>query len=150
MAKPVVITLTVQANSLYGMNQPTQSDIDSKCSITDDNFGSSPNGGTIENFLSNVYINQNVKWIGNTNDQGYSVSIDSIVYEPLSNDVNFFDNGTIYGSGGRSGNVNANIKNDQNLANQLDVYTINFSVYNSSNNGTPKSFSIDPKLAANP
>lgn len=148
MGKPVVITLTVQANSLYGMYQPTQSEVDSKCSITDDNSGSSPNGGTIENFLSNVYINQNVKWLGITNDQGFTVSIDSIVYELKSNDVNFFNSGTIYGSGGKSGNANANIKNNPELDKKLDIYTINFSIYN--NTGLSKSFHIDPKLAANP
>ncbi|MNE12953.1 hypothetical protein D3C80_1057760 [compost metagenome] len=147
MGKKVEITLNVQASSLYGMSNPSQSDIDGKCSLSDDNSGSSPNG-TLEDFLSNVYINQDVKWKGLTVDQGYSVAIDSIVYERQSNDVNFFDTTTIGGTGGRSGNVTAKVKNDSSLANQIDQYTINFSVYDDGNSS--KSFSIDPKLAANP
>lgn len=147
MGKKVEITLNVQASSLYGMSNPSQSDIDGKCSLSDDNSGSSPNG-TLEDFLSNVYINQDVKWKGLAVDLGYSVAIDSIVYERQSNDVNFFDTTTIGGTGGRSGNVTAKVKNDSSLVNQIDQYTINFSVYNDGNSS--KSFSIDPKLAANP
>lgn len=146
MAKPVVITLNVQASRLYGIQNPTQADVDNCCSLNDDNNGNSPNG-TIENFTSIVYINNNVKWNGASNDQGYTVAITSIVYEPDSTDVNFFDWQTLNGSGGRSGNVNANVRNDNNLLNQHDVYTINFRVYSS---GTDfKSYSIDPKLAIN-
>ncbi|TDE28727.1 MULTISPECIES: hypothetical protein [Flavobacterium] len=147
MAKPVVITLTVQTANLYGMNIPSQTQVDGCCALSDDNSGSSPNG-TLEDFQSNVFINNNVRWVGVSNDSGYSVAIDSIVYEPESNDVNFFDNATINGTGGRSGNASANVKNDPNLVNQSDIYTINFSVYNSGN--SYKAFSIDPKLAINP
>jgi hypothetical protein len=147
MGKKVEITLNVQASSLYGMSNPSQSDIDGKCSLSDDNSGSSPNG-TLEDFLSNVYLNQDVKWKGVTSDQGYSVAIDSIVYERQSNDVNFFDTTTISGTGGRSGNVTAKVKNDSNLVNQIDKYTINFTVYQDGNSSSP--YSIDPKLAANP
>lgn len=147
MAKPVVITLTVQTNNLYGMNTPSQTQVDGCCTLSDDNSGSSSNG-TLEDFQSNVFINNNVRWVGVSSDSGYSVAIDSIVYEPESNDVNFFDNSTINGTGGRSGNVSANVKNDPNLVNKLDIYTINFSVYNSGNSS--KAFSIDPKLAINP
>ena len=147
MAKPVVITLTVQAATLYGMNHPSQPQIDSCCRLSDDNSGRSQNG-TLEDFKSYVFINNNVKWVGVSRDSGYSVAIDSIDYESKSNDVNFFDNATIYGSGGRSGNASANVKNDPNLINQLDIYNINFSVYDSGN--LFKTFSIDPKLAINP
>ena len=147
MAKPVVITLTVQTAVLYVMSAPSQYQVDSCCTLSDDNSGSSPNG-TLEDFKSNVFINNNVRWVGVSNDSGYSVAIDSLVYESKSNDVNFFDNATINGTGGRSGNASANVKNDPNLVNELDIYTINFSVYNSGN--LHKSFSIDPKLAINP
>lgn len=147
MSKKVVIALTVQANSLYEMNNPSQTDVEIKCSLSDDNSGSASNG-TLEDFLSQVYINQDVKWKGLTNDQGYSVAIDSIVYEPESSDVNFFDTSTILGTKGRSGSVTAKVKNDSNLVHKLDKYTINFSVY--ANGDSSKSFQIDPKLAANP
>lgn len=147
MAKPVVITLTVQAATLYEMNAPSQSQVDNCCTLSDDNSGRSQNG-TLEDFKSYVFINNNVRWVGVSRDSGYSVAIDSIDYESKSNDVNFFDNPTIYGSGGRSGNASANVKNDPNLVNQLDIYNINFSVYDSGN--LFKTFSIDPKLAINP
>ncbi|MFV8337665.1 hypothetical protein ACNQGL_00180 [Flavobacterium sp. LB3P21] len=147
MAKPVVITLTVQAATLYGMNDPSQPQIDSCCRLSDDNSGRSQNG-TLEDFKSYVFINNNVKWVGVSRDSGYSVAIDSIDYESKSNDVNFFDNATIYGSGGRSGNASANVKNDPSLLGTLDIYNINFSVYDSGNSS--KTFSIDPKLAINP
>lgn len=147
MAKPVVITLTVQAATLYGLNAPSQSQVDNCCTLSDNNSGSSQNG-TLEDFKSFVFINNNVRWVGVSEDSGYSVAIDSIVYKSKSNNVNFFDNAIIYGSGGRSGNASANVKNDPNLINQLDIYNINFSVYDSGN--LFKSFNIDPKLAINP
>lgn len=147
MAKPVVITLTVRTAVLYGMNTPSPTQVDSCCALSDDNSGSSPNG-TLEDFQSKVFINNNVRWVGVSSDRGFSVAIDSIVYKPESSDVNFFDNATINGTGGRSGNASANVKNNPNLMNQLDIYTINFSVYDSGNSF--KGFSIDPKLAINP
>ena len=147
MGKKVVIALTVQASSLYAMSNPSQEDIDNACSLSDDNAGRSQNG-TLKDFLSNVYLNQDVRWVGLTNDNGYSVAIDSIFNEPESRDLNFFDATTIYGTGGRSGNATAKVKNDSNLVHKLDKYTINFSVYADGNSS--KSFHIDPKLAANP
>ena len=147
MGKKVEIVLTVQASSLYAMSNPSPTDIDLKCSLSDDNSGSSSNG-TLMNFLSKVYLNQDVKWKGVTNDQGYSVAIDNIVFEPEPNDVNFFDTLTIHGTGGRSGNATAKVKNDSNLIHKRDKYTLNFSVYTDGNSF--KSFQIDPKLAANP
>lgn len=141
------ITLNVQAANLYGLVNPTQAQIDSYCSITDDNNGNSPNG-KIEDFTSIVHINDNVKWFGATNDQGYTVAIDSISYELEDDDVNIFDYDTILGSGGRSGNVNANVKNDNTLIGRHDDYLIRFSIYDSPSEF--KSFSIDPKLQVNP
>ena len=143
MGKKVTITLTVNASALWALTNPNQTQIDAECSLSDDNSGSS--SSNIENFESEVYINNDVKWQGETNDSGYSVAITSIVYEAgVNNDVNFFDNTTINGTGGRTGNVTAKVKNDSNLLNKLDVYTINFSIYNSGNSSKP--FSIDPKL----
>lgn len=145
MGKKVTITLNVNASALYALVNPTQSQIDNCCSLSDDNAGSSPNQ-KIEDFESTVYINNDVKWQGETVDSGYSVAITSIVYEPnVNNDVDFFDSPTINGTGGRTGNVTAKVKNDPNLLNKLDVYTINFSVYASGNNSKP--FHIDPKLS---
>ena len=91
MAKPVVITLTVQTANLYGMNAPSKNQVDSCCTLSDDNSGRSSNG-TLEDFKSFVFIDYNVKWVAVSNDRVYSVAIDSIVYKPETSDVNFFDN----------------------------------------------------------
>lgn len=145
MAKSVVITLTVQASTLFNLLNPTPIQIGACCSLSDDNGGS---GSPIENFTSTVFIDKNVKWKGETPDKGFSVAIDSIAYDSKGKDVDFFDVSIIPGSGGRSGNANANVKKDDSLKGKLDVYTLNFKVYDSGNNF--KSFPIDPKLAINP
>ena len=143
----VKITLNVQANALWNMTNPTQAQIDSCCSLSDDNNGNSPNG-TLEDFTSQVNVNKNVKWVGATNDRGYTVAINSISYEAEGDDVNIFANDTIYGSGGRSGNVNANVKNDNSLVGLHDDYLISFSIYDTPTDS--KTFTIDPKLQVNP
>lgn len=143
----VAITLNVQANTLWNIVNPTQAQINACCSISDDNNGNSPNG-TLEDFTSQVNLTNNVRWVGVTNDQGYTVAIDSISYELKGDDVNIFDNDPIMGSGGRSGNVNANVKNDNTLIGKHDDYLIRFSIYDSPSDF--KSFSIDPKLQVNP
>lgn len=132
-----------QAQNLFAANSPSQTQIDSYCTLADDNSGRSANG-TLESFQSNVFVNNNVRWNGYTADQGYWVAIDSIVYE---SDTNIFDNGTITGTGGKTGNALAIVNNNPGLNGKIDVYTINFSVYGSGN--SQKSFSIDPKLQAN-
>ena len=147
MAKPVTITLRVQANYLFGLTYPTKAQINEICVLSDDNNGNSPNG-TLPDFTSIVYINNNVKWVGVTGDNGYTIAITSIVFDSEDGDTNFFTTKIIQGSSGRSGNVNANVKNDNRLAGLEDIYLINFSIYDSPSNF--KSFSIDPKLAINP
>jgi len=143
----VVITLNVQANTLWNLTSPTPAQVDSCCSLSDDNNGNSPNG-TIEDFTSQVYLAKNVRWVGVSDDNNFTVAIDSITYEAEGDDVNAFDTTIVTGSGGRSGNVNANVRNDSTLVNHLDDYLISFSIYDSPSNF--KSFSIDPKLAINP
>ena len=145
MGQKVEIELTVDASSLYALTNPSQQQVDSNCSLSDDNNGSS--NGTIEDFTSNVYLDKDVKWKGKTSDDDYSVSIDSIVYESNDDDVNFFNDTTINGTGGHDGTVTSKVKNDNSLTGKEDDYTINFSVYYKKANA--KSFSIDPKLKAN-
>ena len=157
--KPVKITLTVEASSLFALGGTTytQDQVDALCTLSDDN-----NDGTstdVKTYVSNVYLNHNVQWVGKVKfpdgvDKGYSIAIDSIVHEASQisdpnapSNQNFFADGTIEGGGGRSSNVNAVVNNNQSLIDQLDVYTINFSVYDQQNNNFP--FPIDPKLRAN-
>jgi hypothetical protein len=149
MGKPVTITLTVEAYKLYN----DQLTVLNACTLSDDNAGSSPDG-TCGNFTSNVYLNNNVKWVGktkdNTTDQGYDVAITSVVYIADPTDVDFFDLATLPGSGGRKGNVNGNVKNDRELVGQHDSYKINFDIYPPANSSLPKkSYPIDPKLQGN-
>ena len=158
---PIKITLTVEAASLYGANlspNVPSTTIDNACTLKDDNPndpGSSPTG-KIEDFTSQVYIDNNVTWVGevkdkNGVDKGYSVAIDSIVYEPKDDDKNFFSDTTINGSGGRSGNVIAKVNKDNSLIGKLDIYRINFSIYppGSGNSNARGPFPIDPKLQGN-
>lgn len=143
MGKKVEIQLDVNASTLYGISDPSKGQIDSNCTISDDNNGSSPNG-TLEDFTSEVYLDNDVKWKGKSLEDDYSVSIDSIVYESKDGDVNFFNDNTIEGSGGHDGTVMSKVKNDNSLKGKVDDYTINFSIWYKKAN--PKTFPIDPKL----
>jgi hypothetical protein len=145
MGKPVTITLTVSASQLFAIANPTSQQVDNCCGLSDDNNGSIPSGGTIDDFTSNVYAGHSVTWIGNpsTNpsDNGYNVAIDSI-----SNNASFFPTNPVNGNGGRSGRVSGTLNSGVNGA--TDTYTINFTIY-APGNGGQQSYSIDPKLQGN-
>jgi hypothetical protein len=149
MGKNVQIVLTVDASSLYHMKNPSQDEIHDNCSLSDDNDGSSETG-KITDFLSNVYIAQNVEWTGESKDPGYDVAIDSIVYDFDLNDpsdIYFLDDDiTIAGSGARKGKVVATVKDQAEIAEKNNVYKINFSIYH---HNQSKQYLIDPKLKAN-
>lgn len=152
MGNKIKITLTVEnASQLYNLNpQPPSpsSTVNGYCKLSDDNFGSSPNGGGIEQFESIASIDKDVTWQGETSSQGYTVAIDTIVYENKDNDVNFFDTAQVppppRGPVSRNENVTAKIKNDDNLKGKIDIYTINFRIYQSPTQW--KAYSIDPRL----
>ena len=149
MSKHVQIVLTVDANSLYQMSNPSQEEIDNVTTLSDDNDGFSHNG-KVQDFLSNVYLGHNVEWIGSTTDDGYSVAIDRIVYDFDLNDPNdkcFLDDDiTIMGTGGSSSKVVATVKDQVEMAKTQNVYKIEFSIHYKN---AAKSYLIDPKLIAN-
>lgn len=151
MGKKVKISLVVEASALYGIESPTPTQVDSLTFLSDDNGGKSSNG-TNEEFESLVYIDSDVKWIGDTMfpkaaDKDYKISIDSIVYEQKDGDKDFFDKSTIDANGDNKTTVTAKTKNDTTLEGQEDTYKINFSIHPPNKaTGNPKSFSIDPKL----
>ncbi|HKO76161.1 MAG TPA: hypothetical protein VJU52_03035, partial [Flavobacterium sp.] len=150
MDKIVIIELNAEAKKLYSLNEPSQKSVDKECALRDNNNGKSPNG-KIEDFISNVHLNKRVIWVGDTKDEGYTVSIDSIVYLPNPNDpddLDFFHTKNVSGTGGSTGIVTAIVKNDKRLVSKQDIYTVNFSIYE--NGLFPKCFHIDPKLAGNP
>lgn len=149
MGKNVQIVLTVDASSLYHMNNPSQDEIHDKCVLSDDNDGVSENG-KVQDFLSNVYLGKKVEWVGETTDKDYSVAIDKIVYDFDLNDPNdkYFldDDVTILGTGGKSSNVIATVKDQLEMANTHNIYKIGFSVHYQDES---KSYLIDPKLLSN-
>ena len=152
----VKITLEVKAKKLYEyLNtiippiEPEHSIVDNLCKLTDDNYGKT-NDSKVIDFVSHVYLHKNVKWVGKSNDKEYSIAIDSIVYHSKSkdpNDVDFFHDTTIMGSGGPNSIVEARVKEDLRLINKEDIYTMNCSVYKDGLH--KKSFHIDPKLIGN-
>jgi len=154
MGRRVKIALNVEASRLYQMTNPTQEAIHERCYLSDDNDGFAPNG-KIEDFISNVYLSQEVEWVGLTDDKWYSVAIDKIVYDLDLNDAdnemcfdhNDADEYVIMGKGGNSGNVVATVKDRAYLVGKQNIYKIHFSVYYKEES---KSYLIDPKVAINP
>ena len=140
--KPVVITLSVDAEALYTANpQPlstNQVELDTYCGLSDDNIsqaGQIPPGGNLNDFTSTVYSSNTVTWKGkNSGSNGYVVKIDSI-----SNNPNFFASDPP----GNSGIVTAVLKD--NINGVGDTYTIGFSI-DPPGNGAAQSYSLDPKL----
>ena len=139
--KPVTITLTVNASDLYNLNpQPltnNQGELDTYCSLSDDNLGKIPPGGTLNDYCTDVFSGNTVKIKGASSSPGYRVLIDSI-----SNNPAFFASDPP----GQSGVVTATLKDG--IDGVVDTYTINFTI-NPSGNPTEnpnRSYSLDPKL----
>lgn len=149
MKKNVQIVLTVDAEKLYHMKNYNQDDIDSYCTLTDDNDGKTDNG-KVQDFLSNVYLSKSVEWVGASSNKDYDVAIDRIVYDFDLNDpadIYFLeDDEKIYGSGGNQSKVVATVKDQQEIADTQNIYKINFSIYHKKER---KEFLVDPKLQAN-
>ncbi len=117
------------------------------CHLSDDNTDI-PSTGSGTDFESNVYIDKNVTWQGDhTDNNSCTVKITGIVYEPnIDNDVDFFS-GETNQSPGNSGKVKYKVK-DSVTQDQMDVYTIQFSVALQPPNNIARNYSIDPKLKA--
>ncbi len=143
MGKPVVITLTVNGSDIYNANPQPVGGIqtDPYCSLADNNNGRIPPGETtINDFTSQVYANNTVTWVGaNTGTGGYRILITGITNNPAFFDVEPRGNGN-------SGQLVADLKGDINEVN--DTYTISFSV-DPPGNGTPKPYTLDPKMQGN-
>ena len=154
MGKRVKIQLNVEASRLFQMSNPTQQDIHDRCYLSDDNGGFSESGN-IQDFLSNVYLTQEVEWEGVTDDAWYSIAIDKVVYDLDASNDDFemcfgndeSDDFTIIGKGGASGNVVATVKDRESLIGKQNVYKIHFSVHYKEES---KSYLIDPKVEINP
>ncbi len=158
MGQKVTITLNIEADNLYKIKSPTQADIDNNTSITDDNSGLSLDGRH-ENFISNVFIDNDVRWVGVTNDLGYFITIQSVIYEPTNkgSSINFFTLPILLGTGKKSGHVESTVKNDGNLVGKQYCYSINFKIYRMLGclslflwRGSAGPFTIDPKLSGKP
>jgi hypothetical protein len=149
MSKNVQIVLTVDASSLYQMSNPSQEEIDTVTTLSDDNGGVSHNG-KVQDFVSNVYLGHKVVWTGSSTNKGYSVAIDRIIYDFDLNDPNdkcfLEDDIIIMGTGGVNSKVVATVKDQIEMAKTQNIYKIEFSVHY---NKLAKSYLIDPKLLAN-
>lgn len=154
MGKRVKIQLNVEASRLFQMSHPTQDDIHERCYLSDDNDGLSATG-KIQDFLSNIYLSQEVEWEGVTNDKWYSIAIDKIVYDLDATNDDFemcfgnddSDDLMLIGKGGISGNVVATVKDRESLIGKQNVYKIHFSIHYKE---ASKSYIIDPKVEINP
>lgn len=143
MKKAVVITLNIEASTLFKIDNPTPEQLDKYCSFTDNNNGKSPNGSN-EEYTTEVYIGNSVQWLGFTKEADFKVEIESIAFKPERSDVNFFDTEIVKGS---KGTVTASVLNDDRLKGAMYSFLINFSIIHSSQK--IKYFSIDPKLSIN-
>jgi len=146
MSKAVIITLTVDAYKLYKKDN-TKWQINDKCTLMDNISNTTP--VPPDEFLpTDVYLGKSVQWLGQCKiddpnvNSGYNIGIDSIVYPSL------FGTKTLHGKGGC---VTVNVKDNTAstlVGNTPEEYSINFTIY-PPDNGSPKAFSVDPKLQAN-
>lgn len=147
MGKDLTITLKID-DALYNTPEGIVSSANLiYCHLEDDNTDI-PATGSGTDFESNVYIGKNVTWQGEPTDNNLcTVKITGIAYEPnIDDDVDFFS-GETNQSPGNSGKVKYKVKDTVN-ADEMDVYTIQFSVSLRPPNNTPRNYSIDPKLKA--
>ena len=157
MGQKVNITLTVQAANLHAITNPTATDIENNTTLTDDNSGIP--SVTNANFISEVFIDNDVRWVGVTNDPGYAIAIHSVVYEPVNkgSSVDFFNAPVLTRTSKRYGFVEAKVNNDQNLVGEFYCYYINFKIHVLGGcfllgwvfGKVLGPFEIDPKLKAN-
>ncbi|WP_269222605.1 hypothetical protein [Flavobacterium sp. IMCC34518] len=129
--------------------QPDQQHVNDFCILYDNNKGKSAKK-SIDDFISKVYLHKNVKWIGKSTDENYSIAIDKIVSEPLIVDPNapkFFPNAIIKGTRGPKSYVKARIEENLQLINKEDTYTMFCSVYEKRE--FRQKFRIDPKITGN-
>ena len=142
----VQIILQVSAADLYAISYPTEEEIKKFCEIEDDFEGSVPEGGKpITDFQTKVKKNQRVTWIGETNDTGYDISIDSIVMVNTPGNIDFFKRSTLLGNGGRYGEVSGRVKSKGLEGGDEYTYNINFTITQDETENS-KSYSVDPKL----
>jgi len=146
MGKPVNITLSVQAQDLYNAYpQPAnQTQLDTYCALSDNNNGGIGQGGTLNDFTSQVYHNQLVTWLIRNGQGGpYQVKIMSITN---SSTPPFFSPNTI--SGGVNGA--ASVNGTPIVTSGEDTYNIHFRVTKTSQPSGHKDYPLDPKLGGNP
>jgi hypothetical protein len=73
----------VDAEKLYHMKNYNQDDIDSYCSLTDDN--GKANNGKLQDFFVKC-LPKSVEWVGASMNKDYAVAVDRIVYDFDLND----------------------------------------------------------------
>jgi hypothetical protein len=142
----VLIYLQVSAADLFEVGCPTEAEIKKFCEIGDDYGGKISEGGKpIKDFQTKVKKNQRVTWIGESNDKGYDISVDSIVMVNTPGNINFFKRSTLLGNGGQVGEVTGRVKRKDLKGGDEYTYQINFTITQDETE-TSKSYCLDPKL----
>ncbi|MDX1315587.1 MAG: hypothetical protein R3356_08800 [Eudoraea sp.] len=149
--KELPITLIVDTEKLYHIEQPAREDINAYCELYDSNPPETHKHDRIEHFESIVVPGQQVKWIALPKDKNseYTVAIESVVYAAYKKnelddfrEANFFNAIAICSSDGEK--VHAKIKDDFEKGSYVYIYNLNFKI--SLGGLNEKCYSIDPRL----
>lgn len=145
MAKPVEITIKVNASALCPLSALDDEVLAANNDMSDDNNGCSPGGRKNKDFQSVVYVGKTVTWIpvvkGANPQDRYTVKIKEIKFKSGTNIFGYDPLTPV------AGGVTAQVLPDSKLNNTLYEYTIHVEVYD---DGTLcHEYPVDPKLQAN-
>lgn len=138
--KNVKIVLTVDVTNICALTNPTESEIEKYCHLSDDNNGS---GKNVKDFGSQVYGRKKVEWKVKAQDGG-KVKLIMISINPNSPVI--FEEGYIL-MPDNNGKITGHIRSEKTLNLVESHYSIFFEVSKQGNNCG--SHRIDPKLKAN-
>jgi len=140
-ARPVTINLTVMSNKLFNLPRASSQDVDDYTSLSD---GTKISGfGTLStDYESDVYFELNVTWHAEVNDpkgddEMYPVELVSV--NLVSSDL--------FGTNELYPDADGIISQKNEVHETKTDYTITFNILH---RGQEKTFTLDPKLKANP
>ncbi|MBT8266914.1 MAG: hypothetical protein KJO41_00805 [Bacteroidia bacterium] len=145
----VDILLTVKASKLFPLRNPSQSDIANFTQLFDGK-NTCPFGESKANFITDVFLNHNVKWKAvlfdhSGADKDYSVEVLAYNYKNTTNSRRIFSQDRINRSNGK---VEGRVLNDPELLEKLNDYGIEFKMTHERNGS--KTIDMDPKLKVKP
>lgn len=147
MGQKVKITLTVAAKSLMALGNPSTSEIDRLCLISDDDKGKFVGALELADFISDVYKGYEVKFKGESINDGYKIEITDCVHKPGeagAMDPHSIEHIGVYPSREVEYDINPGV-----ITVPLDTsYIIHFKITDPT--GLSQDFIIDPILRVNP